>query len=180
MTKVHIDKNEECIEILYDLYTDALLFSHRGKTLAPASHPKYHCYYMVFKGLEEIINRQYSKSQREHRKFGHSVVHTVMYPWITSVHHHHCLYNPPSPSHSRSRSNSPSSPEYSPTHDQESFHPRPLTTSQHLHRDPSLAHNVALLGKKNLDDLNLQNLEIRKIFKATNAKLSSELYLRND
>jgi hypothetical protein len=44
MTKVHIDKIDECIEILYDIYTDALLFSHRGKHLAPASHPKYHCY----------------------------------------------------------------------------------------------------------------------------------------
>jgi hypothetical protein len=49
MTKVHVDKSKECMEIIYDLYTDALLFSHRGKILAPASHPKYHCYYMVFK-----------------------------------------------------------------------------------------------------------------------------------
>jgi hypothetical protein len=68
MTKVHVDKTSECIEILYDLYTDALLFCHRGKTLAPASHPKYHCYYMVFKDLKEIIHRQYSKAQREHKK----------------------------------------------------------------------------------------------------------------
>jgi hypothetical protein len=58
MTKVHIDKTDECLEILYDLYQDALLFSHRGKHIAPASHPKYHTYYMVFKDLEEIIHRQ--------------------------------------------------------------------------------------------------------------------------
>jgi hypothetical protein len=50
------------MEILYDLYTDALLLSHRGKTLAPASH------YMVFKDLEEIIHRQYSKAQRDRQK----------------------------------------------------------------------------------------------------------------
>jgi hypothetical protein len=37
MTKIHIDKPAECREILYDQYTDALLFSHRGKPLAPAS-----------------------------------------------------------------------------------------------------------------------------------------------
>jgi hypothetical protein len=68
MTKVHIDKTDECLEIIYDLYQDALLFSHRGKHLAPASHPKYHTYYMVFKDLEEIIYRQYSKFQREQAK----------------------------------------------------------------------------------------------------------------
>jgi hypothetical protein len=68
MTKIHIDKTAECMDLLYDLYTDALLFSHRGKTLAPASHNKYHCYYMVFKDLEKIIHRQYSKAQREHKK----------------------------------------------------------------------------------------------------------------
>ncbi len=68
MIKIHIDKSDECMEILYDLYTDALLFSHREKTLAPASHDKYHCYYMLFKDLEEIIHRQYSKAHREHKK----------------------------------------------------------------------------------------------------------------
>jgi hypothetical protein len=42
MTKVHIDKTDECMEILYDLYTDPMMFSHRGKILAPSSHSKYH------------------------------------------------------------------------------------------------------------------------------------------
>ena len=40
MTKVHVDRSKECMEIMYDLYTDALLFSHRGKNpcsfIAPA------------------------------------------------------------------------------------------------------------------------------------------------
>jgi hypothetical protein len=47
MTKGQIDKTDECLEILYDLYQDALLllFSYRGKNL---SHPKYQTYYMVF------------------------------------------------------------------------------------------------------------------------------------
>jgi hypothetical protein len=70
MTKIHIDTSVECIQIMYDLYMDALNFSHRGKTLARASSssPQYHCYYLVFKDLEEIINRQYSKAQRQHEK----------------------------------------------------------------------------------------------------------------
>ncbi len=57
MTKVHIDRTQGCIEILYDICTDALLFSHRGKNLAPASHPKYHTYYMVFRGWHGDVGK---------------------------------------------------------------------------------------------------------------------------
>jgi hypothetical protein len=35
MTKVHIDRNKECIEIIYDLYTDALVFPTVANNLHP-------------------------------------------------------------------------------------------------------------------------------------------------
>jgi hypothetical protein len=114
MTKVHVDKTKECMEIIYDLYTDALLFSHRGKNLAPASHPKYHCYYMIFKDLEELIHRQYSKSQREHTK-----IRTLCCPYCDVPLDYFKSppppYDPPSNPPAPLRSDSPSSPRYSPT-----------------------------------------------------------------
>ncbi len=127
MTKIHIDKSDECMEILYDLYTDALLFSHRGKTLAPASHDKYHCYYMVFKDLEEIIHRQYSKAHREHKKIATLCFQYFDLP-IDYFRSPPPEYNPPTKqeTRSRSKSRSPSSPRYSPTS------PSALVLSHHL------------------------------------------------
>jgi hypothetical protein len=43
---------------------------------------------MVFKDLEEIIHRQYSKSQREQANSKFSVARTAIFPWITSGLHH--------------------------------------------------------------------------------------------
>ncbi len=172
MTKVQFDRNQECIEIIYDLYTDALLFSHRGKTLAPASHHKYHTYYMVFKDLEEIINRQYSKSRREHNK-----IKSLSCPYCdVSLDYYSSpppMYDPPT----TTRSNSPQSPAYSLTKDDESSStsssegipapPPPLISSTH----------VALLHDEDLDDLNLKHLDIHKILKATNDQLTSEIHV---
>jgi hypothetical protein len=175
MTKIHIDKTAECMDILYDLYTDALLFSHRGKTLAPASHNKYHCYYMVFKDLEEIIHRQYSKAQREHRK-------------IASLNCPYCDlpvdyfrspppdYNPPKRTlkdkRSRSRSvsrspqqGSPQSPRYLPTGDASSS--SSSSSSDGIPPPPKMpapSTHVALLNlndNDNIHDLQLQHLDIR-------------------
>jgi hypothetical protein len=142
ITKVHIDRNEECIEIRYDLYTDALLFSHRGKTLAPASHPKCHCYYMVFKDIEEIINTGNTG------KFGHSAARTVMYPWTTTVHHRCTVHRPNTPP----RSNSPSLPAYSPKHDQGSSSSSSSEVISGL--PPSLisSTHVAFLHEEDLED----------------------------
>ncbi len=167
MTRVHVDKTTECIEILYDLYTDALLFCHRGKTLAPTSHPKYHCYYMVFKDLEEIINRIYSKAQREHKK-----IQALSCPYcdipLDYFHSPPPEYNPPSPP----RFQSPQSPAFSPTKDDDSS----STSSSEAEgvpaapqpRQPSL---LTLLKDHDPDDINLQHLDIDKILKATHATL---------
>jgi hypothetical protein len=114
MTEIHIDTSVECIQIMYDLYMDALNFSHRGKTMAPASHPQYHCYYLVFKDLEEIINRQYSKAQRQHEKMKKLCCPYYEVP-IDYFRSPPPLYNPPPRPRSRSPSKNPSFPAYSPT-----------------------------------------------------------------
>jgi hypothetical protein len=175
MSKVHVDKTEECIEKFYDLYTDALLFCHRGKTLAPASPPKYHCYYMVFKDLEEITNRLYSKTQREQRK-----IQALSCPYCdVPLDYYNSpppTYNPPSPSRSLTRSKSPQLPAFSPTKDDDSSStsssegvpaaPPPL--------QPSL---LTILKDDDIEDLNLQHLEIDKILRATNAELTKPFRL---
>ena len=166
MTKIHVDKTPECIEILYDLYTDALLFCHRGKHLAPASHPKYHCYYMVFKDLEEIINRLYSKAQREQKK-------------ITALSCPYCdvpvdyfnspppEYNPPSPP----RSKSPQSPAYSPTNNDDSTSTSSSEGVPEAPKEPRPSI-LTILRDHEPDDLNLQHLDIEKILMETNATLA--------
>ena len=166
MTKVHIDRTQECIEILYDVYTDALLFSHRGKNLAPASHPKYHTYYMVFKDLEEIINRQYSKALREHTK-------------IRSLSCPHCdvplnyfsspppMYDPPT----KTRSSSPQSPAYSPTKDDDTSSTSSTEGVPEAPKSPRPSI-LTILRDHDPDELNLQHLDIDKILKETNATLA--------
>jgi hypothetical protein len=177
MTKIHIDKSKECIEIIYDLYTDALLFFHRGKNLAPASHPKYHCYYMVFKDLEEIIHRQYSKSQREHTK-----IRTLCCPYCdvpldyfkSPPPNYDPPNNPPAPPRSRSSTSPPYSPARASSSSSSSSEDDDIPTPP-----PQLVSStpVALLGDDDKDDLNLQHLEIRKILRTTNSKLTTELHL---
>ena len=166
MTKVHIDKSPECIEILYDLYTDALLFSHRGKHLAPASHPKYHTYYMVFKDLEEIINRQYSKAFREHKK-------------IRSLSCPHCdvpldyysspppMYDPPT----TTRSDSPQSPPYTPTKDENTSSTSSSEGVPEPPKSPKPSILQILSDHDDTDELKLQHLNIEKILQQTNATL---------
>jgi hypothetical protein len=187
MTKIHIDKTAECMDILYYLYTDALfLFSHHGKTLAPASHNKYHCYYMVFKDLEEIIHRQYSKAQRKYKK-------------IASLNCPYCDlpidyfrspppdYNPPKRqvkdkrSRFRSVSRSPQSPRYSPTGAASSS--SSSSSSDGIHPPPKMpapTTHVALLNlneNDNINDLQLYLLDIRKILKTTDTAGTRELQL---
>jgi hypothetical protein len=176
MTKVHVDKTKECMEIIYDLYTDALLFSHRGKNLAPASHPKYHCYYMVFKDLEEIIHRQYSKSQREHTK-----IRTLCCPYCDVQLDYFKSppppYDPPTNPPEPPRSDSPSSPQYSP---RPGSSPSSSSSSDDgIPEPPKLisSTHVALLGEEDLDDLNLQHLDVRKILKKTHAQLTTDFKL---
>ena len=163
MTKVHIDKNPECIEILYDLYTDALLFSHRGKHLAPASHPKYHTYYMVFKDLEEIINRQYSKALREHKK-------------IRSLSCPHCdvpldYYSSPPPMYDPPRSESPQSPAYTPTKDDDTSSTSSSEGVPEAPKSPKPSILQILSNHDDTDELKLQHLNIEKILQQTNATL---------
>jgi hypothetical protein len=148
MTKIQVDRTPECIQILYDLYIDALSFSHHGKTLATATHSQYHTYYLVFKYLKEIIHRQYAKAQQEHNKIKQSSGP---------------LHIPPPRPQSRSRSRSPPSPAYSPTSRRSSSSssssdgiPSPPTRLQ------SSTH-IASLQAKDVDDLELQHLDIRKI-----------------
>jgi hypothetical protein len=184
MTKIHIDKSAECVEILYDIYTDALLFSHRGKTLAPASHNKYHCYYMVFKDLEETIHRKYSKAQREHKKIADLCCQYCDLP-IDYFRSPPPEYNPPKEQEtrprSRSRTRSPTSPRYSPTgarsessssSDSDDIPPSP--------KMPKPSTHVALLNLNdgdNINDLQLQHLDIRKILKTTDTGSTRELQL---
>jgi hypothetical protein len=165
MAKVHVDKTTECIEILYDLYTDALLFCHRGKHLAPASHPKYHCYYMVFKDLEEIINRLYSKAQRQQKK-----IQALSCPYcdvpLDYFHSPPPEYNPPSPP----RSQSPQSPAYSPTKTDDT------DTSSSSDNIPTAPKSpkpsiLTILSEPDPDDLKFQHLDIEKILQETNATL---------
>ena len=165
MTKVHVDKSTECIEILHDLYTDALLFCHRGKTLAPASHPKYHCHYMVFKDLEEIINRIYSKAQREQKK-----IQALSCPYcdvpLDYFNSPPPEYNPPSPP----RSQSPQSPAFSPTKDDDSSS---TSSSEGVPEAPKAPKPslLTILQNHDLEELNLQHLDIDKILKETHATL---------
>jgi hypothetical protein len=172
MTKVHIDKTDECLEILYDLYQDALLFSHRGKHLAPASHPKYHTYYMVFKDLEEIIHRQYSKAQREQAK-----IKALCCPYC-DIHLDYFSspppsYNPPVTEKSpKPASPRRASPPYTPTSDTSDDDDIPNPPP----RIVSSTH-VALLGEEDLDNLNLQHLDIRKILAKTSDQLTTDLTL---
>jgi hypothetical protein len=167
MTKIHIDTSVECIQIMYDLYMDALNFSHRGKTLAPASNPQYHCYYLVFKDLEEIINRQYSKAQRQHEKLKKLCCPYCEVP-IDYFRSPPPLYNPPPRPKSASPRRASSSPEYSPTAQNSSS----SSSSDGIPSPPpprivrSCTH-VALLDKDEADDLQLQHLDIRKIIKCT-------------
>ena len=187
MTKIHIDKSEECMEILYDLYNDALLFSHRGKTLAPASHDKYHCYYMIFKDLEEIIHRQYSKAHREHQKIATLCCQYCDVP-IDYFRSPPPDYNPPKQEpRSRSQSRSPSSPRYSPTspHRDRDESPRRAesSSSEDIPPPPKMpkpSTHVALLNLnegESIDDLKLQYLDIRKILKTTDTGGTRELQL---
>jgi hypothetical protein len=193
MTKVHIDKTDECMEILYDLYTDAMMFSHRGKILAPSSHSKYHCYYMVFKDLEEIINRQYSKAQREHKKIA-----TLNCPYCDlPVDYYRTSpppdYDPPKRTthkkHAKSRSGSrspkrcsPQSPQYSPT-GVDATASSSSSSSDDLPPPPRMpppTTHVALLNlndNDNINDLQLQHLDIRKILKTTDTGGTRELQL---
>jgi hypothetical protein len=177
MIKVHVDKSKECMEIICDLYTDALLFSHRGNTLSPASHPKYHCYYMVFKDFEELIHRQYSKSQREHTK-----IRTLCCPYCdVSLDYfksppppYDPSSNPPEPP----RSYSPTSPRYSP--DQGSPSSSSSSDDGTIPDPPNIVSSthVAPLGDKDLDDLNLQHLEVRKILTKTHEQLTTDFKLQ--
>jgi hypothetical protein len=189
MTKIHIDRTAECMDILYDLYTDALLFSHRGKTLAPASHTKYHCYYMVFKDLEEIIHRQYSKALREHKKIASLACPYCDLP-IDYFRSPPPDYDPPNRqsndkrSRSRTRSPkpcSPQSPRYSPTGNASSS--TSSSSSDDLPPPPKMpppTTHVALLNlndNDNINDLQLQHLDIRKILKTTDTGGTRELQL---
>jgi len=176
MTKIQVDRTPECIQILYDLYIDALSFSHRGKTLAPATHSQYHTYYLVFKDLEEIIHRKHAKAQREHDKIKQLRCQYCEVP-IDYFRSPGPLHNPPPRPRSRSRSRSPPSPAYSPTSRRSSsssssfdWVPSPPT------RRPSSTH-VALLQAKDVDDLELQHLDIRKILKSTDKAMTRELQL---
>ena len=180
MTKVHVDRSKECMEIIYDLYTDALLFSHRGKILAPSSHPQFHCYYMVFKDLEEIIHRQYSKSQREHTK-----IRSLCCPYCdvpldyfkSPPPSYDPPHNPPSPPSSSSKSRS--SPEYSPTKAFSSSSSSSSDTEDEQVPEPppkiASSTHVALLDEKDIDDLNLQHLDVRKIIRKHRRPDSTEL-----
>jgi hypothetical protein len=168
------------MEIIYDLYTDALIFSHRGKILAPSSHPQFHCYYMVFKDLEEIIHRQYSKSQREHTK-----IRSLCCPYCdvpldyfkSPPPSYDPPHNPPSPPSSSSKSRS--SPEYSPTKAFSSSSSSSSDTEDEQVPEPppkiASSTHVALLDEKDIDDLNLQHLDVRKIIRKHRGPNSTEL-----
>jgi hypothetical protein len=98
-------------------------------------------------------------------KFGHSVAHIVMFHLTTSSHHHHhitlqhlhVIYSPDHGSPSSSSSSDDSIPD-----------PANIVSSTH----------VVLLGDKDLDDLNLQHLEVRKILKKTHEQLTTEFKLQ--
>ena len=180
MTKVHVDRSKECMEIIYDLYTDALLFSHRGKNLAPSSHPQFHCYYMVFKDLEEIIHRQYSKSQREHTK-----IRSLCCPYcdvpLDYFKSPPPSYDPPNDPPSPPSSKSRSSPEYSPTKAFSSSSSSSSDTEDEVIPAPppkivSSTH-VALLDEDDIDNLDLQHLEVRKILRKNRGQLTTEFKL---
>ena len=174
MTKIHIDRNTECIEILYNLYIDALSFSHRGKTLAPASHSTYKTYYLVFKNLEEIIHRQYAKAHRDHEK-----IKKLNCPYCEVPLDYYRspgqLDNPPPRPRSRSstkspKRSSPNSPAYSPT----------SRTSSSSSSDDGIP-NVppGLPPHKDVEDLELLHLDINKILKSTDNALTRTLQLQN-
>ncbi len=120
---------------------------------------------MVFKDLEEIINRIYSKAQRQHKK-----IQALSCPYCDIPLDYFPSpppeYNPPSPP----RSQSPQSPAFSPTKDDNSSS---TSSSEGIPaapqpRQPSL---LTLLKDHDSDDINLQHLDIDKILKATHATL---------
>ncbi len=104
MTKVHVNKTKECMEIIYDLYIDALLFSHRGKNLAPASHPNQIPLLLLGSTWSSrITKKSYIDNTRSRSenipKFVHSAARTVMCHLTTSSHHHHTTIHQPSHRH---------------------------------------------------------------------------------
>jgi hypothetical protein len=135
---------------------------------------------MVFKDLEEIIHRQYSKSQREHTKIRSLCCSCCDVPldyFKSPPPSYDPPNNPPSPPSSKSRS----SPEYSPAkafssssssssdaEDEGIPDPPPKIVSSTL---------VALLDKDDIDDLNLQHLEVRKILRKNRGQLTTEFKL---
>ena len=131
---------------------------------------------MVFKDLEEIIHRQYSKSQREHTK-----IRTLCCPYCDVQLDYFKSppppYDPPSNPPEPPRPQSPSSPQYSP---RPASSPSSSSSSDDgIPEPPKLVSSthVALLGEEDLDDLNLQHLEVRKILKKTHAQLTTDFKL---
>ena len=124
---------------------------------------------MFFKDLEEIIHRQYSKSQREHTK-----IHSLCCPYCDVPLDY---FKSPPPPYEPPRSDSPSSPRYSPK--QGSSPSSSSSSDDGIPEPPKLVSSthVALLGEEDLDDLNLQHLEIRKILKKTHAQLTTDFKL---
>jgi hypothetical protein len=138
---------------------------------------------MVFKDLEEIINRQYSKAQREHKKMS-----TLNCPYCDlPVDYYRTSpppdYDPPkrtthnkrTKSRSVSRSpkrGSPQSPQFSPT-GVDATSSSSSSSSDDLPPPPRMpppTTHVALLNlndNDNINDLQLQHLDIRKILKTT-------------
>ncbi len=119
---------------------------------------------MVFKDLGEIINRIYSKAQPEQKKIKALACPYCDVP-LDYFNSPPPEYHPPSPS----RSQSPQSPAYSPTKDEDSSS---TSSSESIPavppRQPSL---LTILQNHDPDDLNLQHLDIDKILQATHATL---------
>ena len=120
---------------------------------------------MVFKDLEEIINRQYSKAFREHKK-----IRSLSCPQCDVPLDYYSspppMYDPPT----TARSDSPQSPAYTPTKDEDTSS---TSSSEGVPEAPkSLKPSImTILKHHDLDDLNLQHLDIERILKETNATL---------
>jgi hypothetical protein len=108
----------------------------------------------------------------------HSAAHIVMFHLTTSSFKSPPPpYDPPANPPEPPRSDSPTSPRYSP--DQGS--PSSSSSSDDGIPDPPnivSSTYVALLGNKDLDDLNLQHLEVRKILKKTHEQLTTDFKLQ--
>ncbi len=134
---------------------------------------------MVFKDLEEIIHRQYSKAHSEHKKIATLCCQYCDLP-IDYFRSPPPEYNPPKQETKlRSQSRSPSSPRYSPTSPKRSE----SSSTDDIPPPPKMpkpSTHVALLNLNEgeiLDDLKLQHLDIRKILKTTDTGGTRELQL---